>query len=83
MPTKPKTASRILDAVHETARDLHSAGFVSERRMQEYDALCLELPLDMIIPTRLVLSRESGEAVLARILKPRRPTKAIRELFGK
>ena len=83
MPTKPKTASRILDAVHETARDLQSVGFVSERRMQEYDALCLELPLDTIIPAWLVVSRDSGQAVLARIIKPRRPTKAMRKLFGK
>jgi len=36
-----KTRSRILDAVHETARDLHDAGFIDKRRMREYDALCL------------------------------------------
>jgi len=29
MTTKTKETSRILDAVHETARDLHAAGFVS------------------------------------------------------
>ncbi|MGZ8216916.1 helix-turn-helix domain-containing protein [Methylomagnum sp.] len=34
-------ASRILEAVHETARDLHEAGFIDKRRMREYDALCL------------------------------------------
>jgi putative transcriptional regulator len=33
--------SRILDAVHETARDLHTAGFISKRRMKDYEALCL------------------------------------------
>ena len=36
---KEKKASRILEAVHETARDLQKAGFVSKRRMQDYDAL--------------------------------------------
>ncbi len=82
MPTKPKKTRRILDAVHEIARDLHSAGLVSKRRIEEYDTLC-ELPLDVIIPTRLVLSRDSGQAMLERVAKPRRPTKAIRELFGK
>jgi hypothetical protein len=41
MSTKSKETSRILDAVHETARDLHATGFVSKRRMKEYDALCL------------------------------------------
>ena len=35
------SASRILDAVHETAQDLRSAGFIDMRRMREYDALCL------------------------------------------
>lgn len=34
-------ASRVLDAVHQTAQDLHSAGFIDMRRMREYDALCL------------------------------------------
>ncbi len=33
--------SRILDVVHETARDLHAAGVISKRRMKEYDSLCL------------------------------------------
>ncbi len=40
--TKSRSStSRILDAVHETARDLHVAGFIDKRRMREYDALCL------------------------------------------
>ena len=39
--TRRPAASRILDAVHETAQDLHSAGFIDMRRMREYDALCL------------------------------------------
>jgi len=42
MATKTKTSSRILDAVHETARDLRDAGFISKRSMNRYDALCLE-----------------------------------------
>jgi len=32
---------------------------------------------------RLVVSRDSGQAMLERVTKPRRPTKAMRELFGK
>jgi putative transcriptional regulator len=36
-----KKTSRILDAVHETARDLRAAGVISKRRMKEYDSLCL------------------------------------------
>ncbi len=34
-----KNKSRILDAVHESAADLHAAGFIDKRRMQEYDLL--------------------------------------------
>lgn len=42
MSTKAKKeASRILEAIHETARDLHTAGVISKRRMKEYDSLCL------------------------------------------
>ena len=40
--TKTKTPSRILDAVHETARDLYDADFIDMRSMRRYDALCLE-----------------------------------------
>lgn len=40
MTAKTKTTSRLLDAVHETARDLHIAGCIDKRRLREYDALC-------------------------------------------
>ena len=33
--------SKILDAVHEAARDLHKAGLVDEVTMREFDALCI------------------------------------------
>jgi putative transcriptional regulator len=33
--------SRILSTIHETARELEAAGFISKRRMGDYDALCL------------------------------------------
>jgi hypothetical protein len=35
MTTKTGAKNRILDAVHETARDLHTAGFIDKRRMLE------------------------------------------------
>ena len=34
--------SRLLGAVHETARDLHKLGFIDKRTMREYDFLCIE-----------------------------------------
>ena len=41
MSTETRATSRILTAVHETARAMHAADFIDKRRMREYDALCL------------------------------------------
>ena len=41
---KQETASRILEAVHEIATDLCSAGFIDERKMRRYDELCNQAP---------------------------------------
>lgn len=38
MTTKAK--SRILEAVHETAADLYRLGFIDQRKMRKYNALC-------------------------------------------
>jgi putative transcriptional regulator len=70
MSTKRKETSRILDAVHETARDLHVAGFVSKRRMKEYDALCL-VPVPEYSGETIRALRERykiSQAVMASIL---------------
>lgn len=70
MSTKTKNASRILDTVHETAKDLHEAGFVSKRRMKEYDALCL-VPVPDYSSESIRALRERyriSQAVLASIL---------------
>ena len=42
MTAKPKAKSRILEAVHETASDLHRLGFIDKRKMRRFDALCLD-----------------------------------------
>ncbi len=41
MPAKPKANSRVLDAVHQTAEDLHRLGFIDKRKQRKFDALCL------------------------------------------
>jgi putative transcriptional regulator len=67
---KRKAASKILAAVHETARDLHSAGFIDKRRMQQYDALCLE-PVPIYSSARIRALRDRhrlSQAVLAAVL---------------
>jgi putative transcriptional regulator len=35
-------SSSILNAVHETAQNLQSLGFIDKRAMRRYDALCLD-----------------------------------------
>ena len=40
--TKIKAKSRIFEAVHETASDLHRLGFIDKRKMSKLDALCLD-----------------------------------------
>jgi len=42
MTTKLKSKSKIFDAVHETASDLHKLGFIDKRKMRKFDLLCLE-----------------------------------------
>ncbi|HWZ48392.1 MAG TPA: DNA-binding transcriptional regulator [Herbaspirillum sp.] len=42
MTTKPKAKSRIFEAVHETADDLHRLGFIDKRKMRKFDVLCLD-----------------------------------------
>jgi putative transcriptional regulator len=37
---KPK--SRLLEAIHETAKDLNELGFIDKHAMNRYDALCIE-----------------------------------------
>jgi len=68
MTTKAK--SRIFDAVHETACGLHDAGFISKRRMSEYDALCL-VPVPEYSSEKIRALREKyklSQAVLAAVL---------------
>lgn len=42
MITKPKSKSRIFEAVHETASDLQRLGFIDKRKMRKFDVLCLD-----------------------------------------
>ena len=67
---KTKTESRILEAVHTTAQDLHAAGFIDKRRMRHYDALCLEpIPAYTSENIRALRDRyQLSQAVLASVL---------------
>jgi putative transcriptional regulator len=65
-----KAKSRILEAVHETADDLHRLGFIDKRTMREFDALCPE-PVPAYDSNRIRALRERykiSQAVLAAVL---------------
>ena len=62
--------SGLLNAVHETARDLHKLGFIDKRRMGEYDILCIE-PVSAYSAEQIRSLRERyrlSQAVMAAVL---------------
>lgn len=70
MTPRRNANSRLLGAVHETARDLHAAGFIDKRRMRQYDALCLA-PIPHYSSRRIRALRKRyklSQAVLASVL---------------
>lgn len=70
MTTKTKPKSRILEAVHETATDLHRLGFIDKRRQQKLGTLCLEpiAPYDSSQIRALREHLQLSQAVLASVL---------------
>ncbi|MBK8254487.1 MAG: hypothetical protein IPK82_17695 [Polyangiaceae bacterium] len=58
-------------------------GYLIEEALLHHLQALREIPLDVIIPAKLTVSAESGRMVMERVTKPRRPTKAMRELFEK
>lgn len=65
-----KRKSRLLNEVHESAKDLQDIGLISKRRMAEFDALC-NLEVKAISPSEIRQLREKehvSQAVLAAIL---------------
>jgi len=70
MPRKTKPRSRILGAVHDTARDLHRLGFIDKRKMRKYDILCME-PIPAYDGKRIRALRDQlklSQSVLAAVL---------------
>ncbi len=65
-----KTKSAILEAVHETAQDLHKAGVMDQITLREFDRLCLP-PIESLQPEQIKQIREMcrvSQAVFAAIL---------------
>ena len=62
--------SRLLEAVHETAQDLHKLGFIDKRAMREYDVLCIK-PVSTYSAEQIRSLRERhrlSQAVMASVL---------------
>ena len=57
-------------------------GSVVENALLHHLQALEELPADIIISPRIVVTRESFESVVERIRNSRRPTKAMRALFA-
>ena len=65
-----KRKSRLLEAVHETAQDLHKIGVIDNRTMREFDVLCIE-PVSAYSAEQIRSLRERykiSQAVMATVL---------------
>jgi len=74
-----KTKSNILEAVHATATGLNRLGFIDQRKMRKYDALCLE-PISDYDSAKIRSLRDKykiSQAVLASLLNT--STSAVRQ----
>ena len=70
MTIKTKAKSRIFEAVHETASDLHRLGFIDKRKMNKFDVLCLD-PIPAYDSKKIRALRDHlqlSQAVLAAVL---------------
>jgi putative transcriptional regulator len=65
-----KKRSKILEAVHETAKGLHAAGAIDQMTMRKFDQLCLS-PVSPMRPAEIKRLRERehvSQAVFAAVL---------------
>lgn len=65
-----KTKSKILEAVHETAKDLQKAGVMDQITLRKFDRLC-QPPIEPLKPEQIKEIRETShvsQAVFAAIL---------------
>lgn len=57
-------------------------GHLIESALRHHLQALEELPLDAVVHPRLVVTRRSGQEILARIRSPK-PSRALRELMGR
>jgi uncharacterized protein (DUF1778 family) len=56
-------------------------GFLIEQAVLDYIRALEQLPTDILIPAKIVLSRESARTIVAHLKRPPRPTKRLRQLM--
>ena len=56
-------------------------GYLIEAALRHHLRALQELPADVIIPPRIVLTRRSFEEVVKRLRSPGQPTQALRDLM--
>ena len=68
----------------EKYADAHGVkkGHLVEVALQHHLQALRELPSDIVIPPRITVTPESLEQVAALVKKPRKPTKAMRDLLA-
>jgi hypothetical protein len=86
MERETQISAAIAPAVKEMLdRHVRATGVKKGHLIQEallHHLAALEaLPADAIIPTRIVVDRASGKALLRRLASPAKPSKALRELM--
>ncbi len=56
--------------------------YLIEMALLHYMKALDEIPADFIVPPRIVVDQETGANLLKRIKKPRKPTRAMRDLMN-
>jgi uncharacterized protein (DUF1778 family) len=73
-------ATKDLLEKHARASGLKKAHVVEMALLHHLQVL-QEIPDDVIIPPRIVLTKKEGRKLLRRLAKPARPTRSMRELM--
>jgi hypothetical protein len=66
---------------YSQATGVKKGHLVEEALLHHLQAL-RELPLDIVVPARILVSRASGERLAKRLALPARPTRRLRELMS-
>ncbi len=81
MTQKIKARSRIFEAVHDTASDLHRLGFIDKRKMRKFDALYLD-PVPEYDSEQIRALRDQGERPRVFWIRCERPSMPARMSMG-